>query len=211
MPAEPTLRLIQGEAPGSSLPPELVALPDDQLAVMVQNGVRAAFEVLYRRYLPYTMNLATRLTGGGADAEDVVHDAFLRAHGNICDLRDPSAFRAWLGAIVVRLVRTRLRRTKLQGFLGLSRPNPVDLDSLASSTAGPEIRAELAQVYALLGLLAADDRIAWTLRVVEQHRLEDVASLCDCSLATAKRRISRAQRFLEENFVRAGKDAHDVR
>ena len=46
-----------------------------------------------------------------------------------------------------------------------------------------------------------DDRIAWTLRHVERHRLEAVAELCGCSLATVKRRILRAQRFLVEHFV----------
>jgi RNA polymerase sigma-70 factor (ECF subfamily) len=58
-------------------------------------------------------------------------------------------------------------------------------------------------VYALLQTMPADDRIAWTLRHVERHRLEAVAELSECSLATAKRRISRAQRFLRDHFVQA--------
>jgi RNA polymerase sigma-70 factor (ECF subfamily) len=101
----------------------------------------------------------------------------------------------------VRLVRTRLRRRKLLGSLGLTAPDPVDIDSLAAPDADPEARALLAQVYALLQTLAADDRIAWTLRYVERHRLETVAVMMDCSLATAKRRIGRAQRFLTDHFV----------
>ena len=55
--------------------------------------------------------------------------------------------------------------------------------------ADPEARVLLAQVYALLQTLPADDRIAWTLRYVERHRLEVVAEIVGCSLATAKRRI----------------------
>jgi RNA polymerase sigma-70 factor (ECF subfamily) len=46
-----------------------------------------------------------------------------------------------------------------------------------------------------------NERIAWTLRYVERHRLEAVAELAGCSLATAKRRILKAQRFLAEHFV----------
>jgi RNA polymerase sigma-70 factor (ECF subfamily) len=80
-------------------------------------------------------------------------------------------------------------------------PEPVELDTIASADADPEARALLAQVYALLQTLSADDRIAWTLRYVERHRLETVAVMMDCSLATAKRRIARAQRFLTEHFV----------
>jgi RNA polymerase sigma-70 factor (ECF subfamily) len=83
----------------------------------------------------------------------------------------------------------------------VSSADPVDLDVVASAEASPEVRALLAQVYALLRTLPADDRIAWTLRHVERHRLEDVAELAGCSLATAKRRIARAQRYLSEHFV----------
>jgi RNA polymerase sigma-70 factor (ECF subfamily) len=133
--------------------------------------------------------------------EDIVHDAFVRAHQRLGELREPAAFRSWLGSIIVRLVRTRLRRRRLVAMLGLATPEPVDLDAVATSDADPEVRALLAQVYALLQTLPADERIAWTLRHVERHRLESVAGLAGCSLATAKRRISRAQAFLDEHFV----------
>ena len=57
------------------------------------------------------------------------------------------------------------------------------------------------KVTLVVTALPADERIAWTLRHVERHRLENVAALVGCSLATAKRRIGRAQAFLEEHFV----------
>lgn len=177
---------------------------DSQDRALVGRARRAeadAFEALYRRHAEFAFNLAVRIQGSSSDAEDVVHDAFLKAQERLSDLRDSAAFRPWLGSIVVRLVRTRLRRRKLLGALGLTAPEPVDLDSLAAADADPEARALLAQVYALLQTLAADDRIAWTLRYVERHRLETVAVMMDCSLATAKRRIGRAQRFLTEHFV----------
>ncbi len=165
------------------------------------HGERAAFERLYLRHAGYALNLAVRIQGNATDVEDIVHDAFLKAHERLADLRDRGAFRSWLGAIVVRLVRTRLRRRRWMSALGLTSVDPVDLDAIASDVAGPEVRAQLAQVYALLQLLPTEDRIAWTLRYVEHHRLEVVAELADCSLATAKRRIARAQRFFQQHFV----------
>ena len=41
---------------------------------------------------------------------------------------------------------------------------PVDLDAIASSDASPHVRAQIAQIYALLRTLPTDERIAWTLR-----------------------------------------------
>lgn len=174
---------------------------DLELVGRARRSEARAFEQLYRRHAEFAFNLAARIQGSATDVEDVVHDAFLKAQERLSDLRDSAAFRPWLGSIVVRLVRTRLRRRKLLSALGLITPEPVEIESIATSDADPEARALLAQVYALLQTMAADDRIAWTLRYVERHRLETVAVMMDCSLATAKRRIARAQRFLTEHFV----------
>lgn len=204
----PRLRLISSESldeVASAVPSSAVqsveAEVDDELVSRARGADAPAFESLYRRHAAFAFNLAVRIQGSSADVEDVVHDAFLKAQERLVDLRDSAAFRPWLGSIVVSLVRTRLRRRRLLGTLGLTSPDPVDIDSIAAVDADPEARALLAQVYALLQTLAADDRIAWTLRYVERHRLETVAVMMDCSLATAKRRIARAQRFLNEHFV----------
>jgi len=194
------LRLI-----GGALGSDVAVGPSDETLVLRarENDASAtnAFEQLYRRHAGTALNLAVRIQGSTADVEDIVHDAFVRAHGRLGELREPAAFRSWLGSIVVRLVRTRLRRRRLVAMLGLASAEPVDLDAVADPGVDPESRVLLAQVYALLQTLPADERIAWTLRYVERHRLESVAELVGCSLATAKRRIARAQGFLEEHFV----------
>jgi RNA polymerase sigma-70 factor, ECF subfamily len=181
--------------------PQAIVDEDQELVGRARRSEARAFEALYRRHAEFAFNLAVRIQGSATDVEDVVHDAFLKAQERLSDLRDSAAFRPWLGSIVVRLVRTRLRRRKLLSALGLVTLEPVEIETIAAVDADPEARALLAQVYALLQTLAADDRIAWTLRYVERHRLETIAVMMNCSLATAKRRILRAQRFLTTHFV----------
>jgi len=202
--AAPRLRLVPGGAPSVPSADNAQDGPgDEKLVARALRDDLLAFELLYRRHAGFALNLAVRIQGTANDSEDIVHDAFLKANERLSELRDASAFRPWLGSIVVRLVRTRLRRRRLLGSLGLASPEPIELDAIASPNADPESRVLLAQVYSLLQTLPADDRIAWTLRYVDHHRLEVVAKLVDCSLATAKRRILRAQRFLTEHFVPA--------
>ncbi|HEX9618839.1 MAG TPA: sigma-70 family RNA polymerase sigma factor [Polyangiaceae bacterium] len=199
------LRVVSGGRQGGGFRSEALestaALDDAQLVALARAADLRAFEALYRRHAGFALNLAVRIQGSGADAEDIVHDAFLRVHQRLRELRDGHLFRAWLGSIVVRLVRTRLRRRRLMALFGIRSSEPVDLDSLATPEASPEARAELAQVYALLQTMAPQDRIAWTLRHIERHRLDAVAELSGCSLATAKRRIQRAQHYLRDHFV----------
>jgi len=52
----------------------------------------------------------------------------------------------------------------------------------------------------VLKKLPAQDRMAWMLRHVEGMPLSEVATHCDCSLATAKRRIASAHRVVERHL-----------
>lgn len=171
-------------------------LSDGELVAATRRGETGAFEQLYRRHAPYALALAVRVQGNSGDVEDILHDAFLRVHDQLASLRSDDSFRAWLSSIVVRLVRTRLRRRRLLSALGLGADEAVDLDALINGDAGPEVRAQLAQIYALLNEVPVDQRICWALRYLEGRKLEDVARIAGCSLATAKRRIGEVQRRL---------------
>ena len=71
------------------------------------------------------------------------------------------------------------------------------MTNVRRQSASPEERVLLSRVYTVLDELPAKERVAWTLRYLEGERLEDVAKLCGCSLATAKRWIARAHSAIE--------------
>ncbi len=204
--SERTTEVAASRSSTRSIGAAMDQLEDGQLVLLGAKGDRRALEILYRRHAPFAIHLAARIEGSSRDVEDVAHDAFLKAFQHLGDLADPRSFRSWLGSIVVHAVRSRMRRTRLMNVLGITNlmgraAEPIDLDAIASPDASPLVRAQLAQIYALLRTLPTDDRIAWTLRAIEGHDLETVAHLAKCSLATAKRRISRAQKSLDALFV----------
>jgi RNA polymerase sigma-70 factor (ECF subfamily) len=78
-------------------------------------------------------------------------------------------------------------------LLGLHRSSHDELVTLkARADSSPEVRAELALLDGQLARLPVEERAAWILRHVDGYQLEEVAALCKCSLATAKRRIATA-------------------
>ena len=177
-------------------------LGDAELVALTLGGSRRAYELLYRRHVRATFLLATRILGSTGDAEDAVHDAFIRAYERLGELATPASFRSWLNSILVHIVQSKMRRARLLRTLGLANHlGVVQLDALASPDASPAARAQIAQIYALLQTMRVDDRIAWTLRYVEGHDLETAAQLAGCSLSSIKRRIQRAQQFLTQHFV----------
>jgi RNA polymerase sigma-70 factor (ECF subfamily) len=143
------------------------------------------------------MGRAQRLLQRREEAEDVVHDAFLKCIRQLSQLKEPSRFGAWLMTIAVRQCHRVFRRRRLLERLGLeSSSEDVGLGRLAAPEVDPDTRLLLGQIDDCLRRVPSNSRTAWMLRHVEGCALESVAEQCGCSLATAKRRIQGAQRRL---------------
>lgn len=168
---------------------------------VVREGSRpeTPLEAVYRAKSRYVAHLALSVLGRDVDVDDVVQDVFVALAPALERLREAGALHAWLGTVTVRVARRRLHGRRLLSLFGLD-PQP-DYGELAARDAGPEERFHVMRVYAALDRLPPKERIAWTLRHVEGEQLEAVARLCECSLATAKRRISAAEAALERSLA----------
>jgi RNA polymerase sigma-70 factor (ECF subfamily) len=155
------------------------------------------FEQTYRRYARYVAAIVLRLDPGVPDLDDVVQDVFLAAASGLRRIRDRSATKAWLATVAVRMARRRLRLRRMWRWLGIGddeRP-PAPLVDAGSN---PVDRLLLAAVYRVLDGMAVADRVAFVLHHIEGETLEAAARICGCSLATAKRRIARAQQAIDQ-------------
>lgn len=153
-------------------------------------GGELSVESLYEDYSRYVGAVASRLLGRGAEVEDVVQEVFEIAFRGLKRREDLHEVKGWLAKVTVRRCLRQLRVRRLWALVNLAADRSYD--RLAEPSAGPEERQLVSEVYRALDTIPARDRIAWTLRHVEGESLEQVAVLCDCSLATAKRRISSA-------------------
>jgi RNA polymerase sigma-70 factor (ECF subfamily) len=164
-----------------------------------QTGEQAATDAidsLYQDYSRYVAAIGLRLLGRDADVEDLVQDVFLDAVRGIGQLRDPAATKAWLATLTVRTARRRIRHNRLRRFI--SGGEPADYSGIVDRNASAAERFLLTRCYETLDTLPTNQRLAWILRHIEGHSLETVAKRCECSLASAKRHVKRAQLCLQE-------------
>jgi len=169
---------------------------DAQLVEAARGGQRWATEALFRRHVRFVNGLAFRLLPRDAELDDLVQDSFIEAFSGLTRLADPGAFKGWLGAIVVRTAHKRIRRRRLLERLGLRRREPIDLEAVVGSSSSAEHALALRRVYAVLESMDPEERIALVLRRVEGLELTEVADRMGLSLATVKRRLTKAEAVL---------------
>lgn len=189
-----TVAALQPQIRSSASVSELSASePSDQeLVERAQSHDSWAEEALFRRHVGRVSQVATRLLGRTAEAEDVIQDSFVIALEQLPKLREGAAFRSWLLRIVVHQAHRRYRKRRMLSRLGFVSYD--DIDALARQgreDLHPEARAELRKLDVVLQQLSARERFAWILRNVEGYQLEEVADACECSLATVKRWIAK--------------------
>lgn len=122
---------------------------------------------------------AARLFGAGADAEDVVQDAFVKAYTGLDRFRDNGEFRPWLLAIVVNEVRNLHRsqgRRAARERLAWARTVPLLTgDDPVDGALSAERRAVL--VDGLAGLTEAHRRVLVCRFLLELDEAETAAVL----------------------------------
>ncbi len=162
-----------------------------------------SFDDLYSRYARHVAAIGFRLLGRDSELDDLVQEVFIEALKSMHSVRDPSAIKGWLSVIAVRVARRKLHMRRMRSwFFGDKESDQRVIDELVSKGASTEQRALLGAVFRVLDTVPVAERLAWTLRMIEGEPLEEVARLCDCSLATAKRRVAAAQERIEKKVNR---------
>ncbi|MCG8555807.1 MAG: sigma-70 family RNA polymerase sigma factor [Proteobacteria bacterium] len=171
--------------------------PDaDTVRADVEADSSLTLDNLYRRYAPYVASVASRLLGREAEVEDVVQEVFAAASTGLRRRTSHAEVRGWLATVTVRMSRRQLGRRRFWSWFQLAAE--PSYERLAQPGASPEEQRMISELYAVLDNLAVQHRIPWVLRYVEGESLGRIAQLCDCSLATAKRRIAAAHGQIRE-------------
>lgn len=171
---------------------------------------------IFQQHRQRLFGLAYRMLGRPADAEDVLHDAWLRWHDQDTQtLDDPEA---WLVTVTTRLALDRLRRAKTERehYTGPWLPEPLAGADEAVMDDEPSTALERAESLSLTFLmllerLSAEERAAFLLREVFDYSHAEVAGILDISEDACRQRVHRAKSRLREDRPRFQVDAAQQR
>jgi RNA polymerase sigma-70 factor (ECF subfamily) len=168
---------------------QLVAMVD-----RVQPAAATEYSRAVRERVAGAYRLAGLLLGDGAEAQDAVQDALVKAWRSWASLRDPASFGPWFDRIVVNVCRDRMRRHRGVRLVELEAADEVEArDAFRAMFA----RDEAARAVATLD---PDHRVVVVLRFWRDMSLEQVADVLELPLGTVKSRLHYALRALREEL-----------
>jgi len=149
-----------------------------------------AATALYDRFADRVNRLVWRLLGADQEHDDVVQQVFAHALSGISKLRDPDSLGSWIVGITVHTVRRELRGRKMRRIFQLV-PGTLEMPQPEPGVGQGELSP---RVFSIIEKMKISERIIFALRFIEGCSLSECASAYGSSLATVKRRLSKARR-----------------
>jgi RNA polymerase sigma-70 factor (ECF subfamily) len=181
--------------------------PDAELLRRIGAGDVDAVGALYDRYASTLFPLALRIVRDRAEAEDLVHDAFVTVSDRAAQYSpERGSVVAWLVTLVRNLSIDRMRRRERRGALG----RDVVAFEPAAVVGSPEdltvVADERARVRRALASLPEAQRATLEVAFFEGLTYAEIAAREKVPLGTIKSRAARALMALREALARESVD-----
>jgi RNA polymerase sigma-70 factor (ECF subfamily) len=180
-----------------------MSVSDQDLIRDAREGSASAFEQLVCRYDERVLAMAYRYVGSRDDAKDIYQEVFVRVHRGLRNFRMESEFATWLYRITANVCLThRAQHRRRLETTGAGADDDV-LGTLAANEVTADERMHAAEISAsvtrAMERLSPQQKLVFTLRHYQGHKLREIAAMMECTEGTVKRYLFAAtQRMREE-------------
>jgi RNA polymerase sigma-70 factor (ECF subfamily) len=184
-------------------------MPQAELITLAKGGSDRAYGELMARTRGICLRIAAGLLGDRDEAADEVQNAFWKAYVNIGTFKAESKFSTWIVRIVINCCMSRLRSERLttvpfdsvveEAYSQAFAPRRMArMKSPEQNVAGKEMQA---LVRRELRRLPVKLRQPLQYHFLDDLSLDETASRLGISLAAAKSRLSRGQKYLKDRMT----------
>jgi RNA polymerase sigma-70 factor, ECF subfamily len=169
---------------------------------------RAEFDELVRRFHRHAYNVAYRMVGNQADAEDLTQEAFVRAYRFFDRYNRSMPFENWMYRIISNVFIDEWRRRPKFRSQSLDQPIGdsigevhLEIPDTASDPQHVMMQQTIAEpIQHALNALPAEFRQAVILADIEGLSYEEIADVMHCSVGTVRSRLHRGRKQLRNRM-----------
>jgi len=170
---------------------------DRSLILSAKEGNVGAFEQLVQKYDRKVFSIASLYVQSSEDAKDIYQEVFVRVYKGLQKFEFRSEFSTWLYRITTNVCLTHRSKSKKHSHSSLDESHDDDEghgahlgDAIADeqSTDQAMVNAEISEnVERAIESLSPRQKMVFTLRHYEGHKLKDIAVMMNCSEGTIKK------------------------
>lgn len=153
----------------------------------LSQDIRTIFEITYDKYADMLYRIALSHTQSREDAEDAVHDVFIKYIMISSRFSDDEHERAFLIRATINRCHDILRRNKIREHDSLE-----DITNLLS-----EESKEPLELFSVLSMLSEKYRTVIILHYLEGFSVEEISKMLRLSPSATKMRLSRGRKLLK--------------
>jgi RNA polymerase sigma-70 factor (ECF subfamily) len=183
---------------------EATSRDDDALAARSREGDPRALAALYRRSAPALLDYLERLLGDRAEAEDALHESFLRLFRGRGRYEARGRFRSWLFTLATHLARDRLKQLRRQDRLVDSLRQAPALAAAGSPGEAVAEQELLSEIESALADLPPAYGTAFHLRVREGFSYREMAAIQGEPEGTLRSRVHHTLKCIRQRLGERG-------
>jgi len=172
-------------------------ISDEELIYGCKKGNRKAQQELFRKFSSRMFGVCLRYSPSREDAEDLLHDGFVKVFDKIGSFKAESSLETWMSRVFVNEAISRIRKHKTRGGDWLT------LDETHFNSAGeeeelPEVDLDVDEVLEAVQLLPDKYRLIINLYAIEGKTHREISGLLGIVEGASKSQLSRARAMLRE-------------
>jgi RNA polymerase sigma-70 factor (ECF subfamily) len=163
-------------------------------------------EVLYERVAPVVNRMVWMYLSTDPERDDIAQDIFVKIVRSSGSVRDPAQLEAWAARVCFNTICNVFRRRKLLRWLSLDALEGYEPPDRDTDFEGREL---VLRAQRILEHLPIAERMPFTLQLLGNASVEEMAQLSSCSVRSIRRRLkaarARFQRLVRRDPVLASR------
>ena len=179
-------------------------MEENRLVERSKQGDEEAFGVLVNKYKTKVFNLAYSFTRDRETADDLAQEVFIKVYYALERFKFKSGFGTWIYRIAVNHFKDYLRKHAKERHVSidaLGREPSLSEDEIKKREKAQEEADRKKLLYLALQSLPEKHQVILSLRDIQGHSYEDIASILKLSPGTVDSRLHRARKILRKKIA----------
>lgn len=174
-------------------------VPDQEILEGCKSGNRQAFGLLYKKYAPSMLGICMRYCKRKEEAEDVLHEGFIKVFSNVAKFRGEGSFEGWIKRIMIN-TSVSYYHANLKHYFQSGVEEMEDL-TVGDEDDGVYTNApRRSELLSLIQDLPDGYRFVFNMYVFEDFSHKEIASELGISVNTSKSQLAKARRRLQKKL-----------